>query len=118
MSIETNLLKLFLMNVKEYECITLDYIIPFLHKLSDPLWKKKHIAAGEVLKIKAIYHITDFDCWHQLHEASSVEQGFMNQLPRHTTQITFVYMLDCMHHGRGTVAMRFLVLVEWQFSDT
>lgn len=38
-------------------------------------------------KIRAIYHVTDLDCWQRLEEVSALENSFMNELPVHAKQI-------------------------------
>jgi hypothetical protein len=67
---------------------------PLLHELlSRTLWTEDRAVGMEVSKIKAIYHVTDLDCWQRLEEVSALANSFMNELPVHATQIMLVHTL-------------------------
>lgn len=63
-----------------------------LHELlSHTLWTEDRAVAREVSKIKAIYHVTDLDCWQRLAEVSELANSFMNELSVHAMQIMLVH---------------------------
>lgn len=68
------------------------------------MWTEDHVVAREVSKIKAIYHVTDLDCWQRLEEVSALANSFMNELPAQATQIMLVHTswrLHCLWLGQA-----------------
>ena len=55
------------------------------------MWTEDHAVAREMSKIKAIYHVTDLDCWQRLEEVSALANSFMNELPVQARQIMLVH---------------------------
>lgn len=76
-----------------------------LHELlSHTMWTEDHAIAREVSKIKAIYHVTDLNCWQRLEEVSALANSFMNELTVQATHILLVHTswhLRCLWLGQA-----------------